>query len=114
MLPIEISIPRDDLTKMQQFAVRELPKAASKAAVIDRVLTALDLAAHRQAREARVRSGNQTRFRPRLEQLAPGASSNSGHGDAEPRWTGAEPPRPIYVRLPAMARNPRPPHYGPV
>src|SRR3546814_861275 len=39
MLPIEISIPRDDLTKMQQFAVRELPKAASKAAVIDRVLT---------------------------------------------------------------------------
>ncbi|BAV66781.1 hypothetical protein M527_17480 [Sphingobium indicum IP26] len=53
MLPIEISIPRDDLTKMQQFAVRELPKAASKAAVIDRVLTALDLAAHRQDREAR-------------------------------------------------------------
>src|SRR3546814_18840002 len=30
MLPIEISIPRDDLTKMQQFAVRELPKARSE------------------------------------------------------------------------------------
>src|SRR3546814_14847745 len=62
MLPIEISIRRDDLTKMQQFAVRELPKAASKAAVIDRVLTALDLAEPRQDRQTVV-SGTSVQVR---------------------------------------------------
>src|SRR3546814_14069060 len=65
VLPIEISIPRDDLTKMQQFAVRELPKPASNAAVIDSVLTALDLAAHRQGREPRCRPSKTERARGR-------------------------------------------------
>lgn len=51
-LPIEIVVPKKDLTRLQQFAVRELPKAASNARVIDRVLTALDEAAHRQDRGA--------------------------------------------------------------
>lgn len=49
-MPIEIVLPKDDLTRLQQFAVRELPKAASKAGVIDRVLTALDEAVYRQDR----------------------------------------------------------------
>lgn len=48
---IEIVIPKADLSRLQQFAVRELPKAASNAAVIDRVLGALDEAAHRQERD---------------------------------------------------------------
>lgn len=49
-MPIEIVLPKDDLTRIQQFAVRELPKAASNAAVIDRVLIALDEAVHRKDR----------------------------------------------------------------
>ncbi|MFW2853894.1 hypothetical protein ACM61V_18640 [Sphingomonas sp. TX0543] len=49
-MPIEIVVPKADLTRLQQFAVRELPKAASNAGVIDRVLGALDEAAHRQER----------------------------------------------------------------
>jgi len=49
-MPIEIVVPKDDLTRLQQFAVRELPKAASNAGVIDRVLGALDEAAHQQER----------------------------------------------------------------
>lgn len=48
---IEIVVPKADLSRLQQFAVRELPKAASNAAVIDRVLGALDEAAHRQERD---------------------------------------------------------------
>lgn len=50
-MPIEIVVPKADLSRLQQFAVRELPKAASNAGVIDRVLGALDEAAHRQERE---------------------------------------------------------------
>jgi len=46
--PIEIVVPRDDLNRLQQFAVRELPKAASNARMIDRVLSAIDAAAHRR------------------------------------------------------------------
>lgn len=49
-MPIEIVVPKADLTRLQQFAVRELPKAASNARMIDRVLNALDEAAHRQDR----------------------------------------------------------------
>ena len=49
-MSIEIVVPKADLTRLQQFAVRELPKAASNARVIDRVLGALDEAAHRQTR----------------------------------------------------------------
>lgn len=48
---IEIAVPKADLSRLQQFALRELPKAASNAAVIDRVLGALDEAAHRQERD---------------------------------------------------------------
>jgi hypothetical protein len=50
-MPIEIVVPKGDIAKLQKFAVRELPKAASNAGVIDRVLIALDDAAHRQNRE---------------------------------------------------------------
>ncbi|MEJ5976618.1 hypothetical protein WG901_08230 [Novosphingobium sp. PS1R-30] len=44
-MPIEIAVPKADLTCLQQFAVRELPKSASNAGMIDRVLRALDEAA---------------------------------------------------------------------
>lgn len=47
---IELRLPKGDLARLQHFAVRELPKAASNAAVIDRVLTALDEAWHRYER----------------------------------------------------------------
>lgn len=47
---IELRLPKKDLARLQHFAVRELPKAASNAAVIDRVLTALDEACHRHER----------------------------------------------------------------
>lgn len=49
-MPIEIVVPKADLTRLQQFAVRELPKAASNAGMIDRVLSALDEAARRPKR----------------------------------------------------------------
>lgn len=48
--PIEIVVPKADLTRLQQFAVRELPKAASNTRMIDRVLGALDEAALLQER----------------------------------------------------------------
>lgn len=48
--PIEIVLPKADLARLQQFAVRELPKAASNARMIDRVLSVLDEAAQRQKR----------------------------------------------------------------
>lgn len=47
---IELRLPKKDLARLQHFAVRELSKAASNAAVIDRVLTALDEAWHRHER----------------------------------------------------------------
>lgn len=43
-LPITLRLPRRDVVRLQRFARRELPKAASEAAVIDRVLAALDAA----------------------------------------------------------------------
>jgi len=45
--PIELGMPQRDVDRLQRFARRELPKAASNARVIDRVLSALDAASHR-------------------------------------------------------------------
>lgn len=53
---IELRLPKKDFVRLQQFAVRELPKAASNAAVIDRVLTALDQAWHRHERPSHTAS----------------------------------------------------------
>lgn len=39
---IKLTLPRRDVELLQRFAHRELPKAASDAAMLDRVLTALD------------------------------------------------------------------------
>lgn len=47
-LPIEIAIPQRDVDRLRRFARRELPKAASNAAMLDRVLRALDAASHRR------------------------------------------------------------------
>jgi len=46
---IELALPQRDVDRLQRFARRELPKAASNAAMLDRVLAALDAASHRQA-----------------------------------------------------------------
>jgi len=46
-LPIELALPQRDLERLQAFARRELPRAASDAALLDRVLAALDAASHR-------------------------------------------------------------------
>lgn len=46
--PIELNLPQRDVERLQRFARRELPKVASNAGVIDRVLDALDRASHRQ------------------------------------------------------------------
>ena len=43
--PITLRLPRRDLAPLQRFARRELPKAASNAAMLDRVLRVLDQAA---------------------------------------------------------------------
>lgn len=48
--PIELALPQRDVDRLQHFARRELPKAATNAGVIDRVLAALDLASHRRRR----------------------------------------------------------------
>jgi hypothetical protein len=48
-LPVELAIPQRDVDRLQRFARRELPKAASNAAMLDRVLRALDAASHRRA-----------------------------------------------------------------
>lgn len=45
--PIELNLPQRDVDRLQLFARRELPRTASKAGVIDRVLAALDQASHR-------------------------------------------------------------------
>lgn len=47
--PIELSLPQRDVDRLQVFARRELPRAASNAAMLDRVLAALDAASHRPA-----------------------------------------------------------------
>lgn len=46
-MPIELALPQRDVDRLQRFARRELPKAASNAAMLDRVLAALDAASHR-------------------------------------------------------------------
>lgn len=48
-LPIELALPQRDLDRLQRFARRELPKAATNAAMLDRVAAALDVASHRRA-----------------------------------------------------------------
>ena len=48
-LPIELVLPQRDLDRLQRFACRELPKAATNAAMLDRVGAALDAASHRRA-----------------------------------------------------------------
>jgi len=45
-MPIDLAVPQRDVDLLQRFARRELPKAASNAAMLDRVLTALDAASH--------------------------------------------------------------------
>lgn len=46
--PITVRLPQRDVDRLQHFARRELPKAASKAAMLDRVLAALDAASRRR------------------------------------------------------------------
>lgn len=48
-MPIDLAVPQRDVDRLQRFARRELPKAVSNAAMLDRVLTALDAASHRPA-----------------------------------------------------------------
>jgi hypothetical protein len=48
MMPIELAVPQRDVDRLQLFARRELPRAASNAAMLDRVLTALNAASHRR------------------------------------------------------------------
>ena len=50
--PINLNLPQRDVERLQQFARRELPKIASNAAVIDRVLFALNKASHRRGAQA--------------------------------------------------------------
>ena len=47
-MPIALAVPQRDVDRLLRFARRELPKAASNAGVIDRVLAALDTGSHRQ------------------------------------------------------------------
>ena len=46
--PIALNLPQRDVDRLQCFARRELPKVASNAGVIDRVLAALDQASNRR------------------------------------------------------------------
>lgn len=47
-MPIALTLPQRDVDRLLRFARRELPKAASNAGMIDRVLAALDTASHRR------------------------------------------------------------------
>lgn len=49
-LLIELALPQRDVLRLERFARRELPKAASKAAMLDRVLAALGAGSPRQSR----------------------------------------------------------------
>lgn len=53
MMPIDLAVPQRDVDRLQVFARRELPKAASNAAMLDRVLAALDAASRRSAAAGR-------------------------------------------------------------
>ncbi|WP_342250152.1 hypothetical protein [Sphingomonas sp. OTU376] len=46
-LAIEIALPQRDVDRLQRFARKELPKAASNAAMLDRVMKSLEAASHR-------------------------------------------------------------------
>lgn len=52
-MPIDLVVPQRDVDRLQVFARRELAKAASNAAMLDRVLAALDAASHRRPVAAR-------------------------------------------------------------
>ena len=45
---IQLALPQRDVDRLQRFARRELPKAVSNTAMLDRVLATLDAASHRQ------------------------------------------------------------------
>jgi hypothetical protein len=47
-----LKLPQRDLERLQDFALRELPKLASNAGVIDCVLTALDAASRRHVAQS--------------------------------------------------------------
>ena len=47
-MAIQLALPQRDIERLQSFARRALPKTASNAAMLDRVLRALDVASHRQ------------------------------------------------------------------
>lgn len=47
-MAIEIVLPRRDVDRLARFAWRELPKAASNAAMLDRVIAALEMASPRK------------------------------------------------------------------
>lgn len=49
--PIELTLPQRDVDRLERFARLELPKAASNAAMLDRVLAALHAASHRRRRD---------------------------------------------------------------
>lgn len=46
-LPVTLAIPQRDVDRLQRFARRELPKTASNAAILDRVLAVLDAGSNR-------------------------------------------------------------------
>jgi hypothetical protein len=46
-LAIEMALPQRDVDRLQRFARKELPKAASNAAMLDRVMKSLEAASHR-------------------------------------------------------------------
>jgi hypothetical protein len=77
---IELRLPNKVLVRLHHFAVRELPKGASNAAVIDRVLTALDEAWHRHERPSHAASSDK-QSSPTLS--APQAMQTCAH---PPRW----------------------------
>lgn len=49
-LTIELTLPQRDVDRLQHFAQAELPKAATNASVIDRVLAALDRGSYTRRR----------------------------------------------------------------
>ncbi|QDZ09045.1 hypothetical protein FPZ24_04670 [Sphingomonas panacisoli] len=46
-MPIELVVPQRDVDRLLRFARKELPKAASNAAMLDRVLKSLEAGSHR-------------------------------------------------------------------
>jgi hypothetical protein len=54
-LPIELALPQHDVERLRVFAAKELPKAASNAAMLDRVLAALNSGPNRRSQSRWVR-----------------------------------------------------------